>query len=108
MNSKDVAVICKALGDSNRLQIVKILSDCDEKPACDLLEHFDFSQPALSHHMKVLEKAEIITVEKKGTWNYYTFSDDFAKEFQSMCMTLFSHNEETCVCGTDKKCNCSN
>ncbi|MCD6632027.1 metalloregulator ArsR/SmtB family transcription factor [Lactococcus cremoris] len=107
MNYEKIAMSLKALAEPNRLKIVDLLS-CGTKCACELLEHFDFSQPALSHHMKVLEKAEIITVEKKGTWNYYTLSDDFAKEFQSMCMTLFSHNEDTCVCGTDKKCNCSN
>lgn len=107
MNYEKIAMSLKALAEPNRLKIVDLLS-CGTKCACELLEHFDFSQPALSHHMKVLEKAEIITVEKKGTWNYYTLSDDFAKEFQNMCMILFSHNEDTCVCGTDKKCNCSN
>ena len=107
MNYEKIAMSLKALAEPNRLKIVDLLS-CGTKCACELLEHFDFSQPALSHHMKVLEKAEIITVEKKETWNYYTLSDDFAKEFQSMCMILFSHNEDTCVCGTDKKCNCSN
>lgn len=61
---KKIAMSLKALAEPNRLKIVDLLS-CGTKCACDLLEHFDFSQPALSHHMKVLEKAEIITVEKK-------------------------------------------
>ena len=51
MNSIDVALICKALGDSNRLQIVKMLSE-GEKCACNLLERFEITQPTLSHHMR--------------------------------------------------------
>ena len=53
MDTIDVASICKALGDSNRLQIVQMLSD-GEKCACRLLEHFEITQPTLSHHMKIL------------------------------------------------------
>lgn len=64
MDYENMVVGLKALAEPNRLKIVDLLS-CGTKCACDLLEHFDFSQPALSHHMKVLEKAGIITVEKK-------------------------------------------
>ncbi len=62
MNSNDYALICKALGDSNRLQIVSMLSD-GEKCAHKLLEKFEISQPTLSHHCvnadwSLLEKTE--------------------------------------------------
>ena len=53
MNYEENAKIIKALSDPNRLKIIDILS-CGEKCACDILEHFDFTQPTLSHHMKVL------------------------------------------------------
>ena len=53
MNAMDVALICKALGDANRLEIVKMLSD-GEKCGCKLLERFEITQPTLSHHMKIL------------------------------------------------------
>ena len=63
MNTIDIAVICKALGDSNRLQIVQMLSD-GEKCGCKLLEAFEITQPTLSHHMKIL--CECGLVLKKG------------------------------------------
>ncbi len=44
MNTMDVALICKALGDSNRLQIVQMLSE-GEKCGCKLLEAFEITQP---------------------------------------------------------------
>ena len=52
-NYEENAKIIKALSDPSRLKIIDILS-CGEKCACDILEHFDFTQPTLSHHMKVL------------------------------------------------------
>ena len=46
MNAMDVALICKALGDTNRLEIVQMLSD-GEKCGCKLLERFEITQPTL-------------------------------------------------------------
>lgn len=53
MELTNVALICKALGDSNRLEIVQMLSD-GEKCGCRLLEKFEITQPTLSHHMKIV------------------------------------------------------
>ena len=53
MVEMDVSLICKALGDSNRLRIVRALLE-GEMCACRLLEQFGITQPTLSHHMKVL------------------------------------------------------
>ena len=46
MNAMDVSLICKALGDANRLEIVQMLSD-GEKCGCKLLERFEITQPTL-------------------------------------------------------------
>ena len=48
MNAMDVALIRKALGDANRLEIVQMLSD-GEKCGCKLLERFEITQSTLSH-----------------------------------------------------------
>ena len=47
MNAEKVAVVCKALGDANRLEIVQMLSD-GEKCGCKILERFEITQPTLS------------------------------------------------------------
>lgn len=75
MDTIDVASICKALGDSNRLQIVQMLSD-GEKCACRLLEHFEITQPTLSHHMKILCECGLVRVRKEGKWSHYSLSCD--------------------------------
>ena len=73
MNTIDVALICKALGDTNRLQIVQMLVD-GEKCACKLLEQFEITQPTLSHHMKILCDADIVISRKEGKWTHYSIS----------------------------------
>ena len=62
--------IFKALSDVNRLKIIDLLS-YEEKCGCKILEHFNFTQPTLSHHMKVLIECGLVEARKCGTWNYY-------------------------------------
>lgn len=81
MNTIDVALICKALGDSNRLQIVQMLSD-GEKCACKLLEHFEITQPTLSHHMKILCECGLVEVRKEGKWSHYSLSCETLAAFK--------------------------
>ncbi len=70
MNAMDVALICKALGDANRLEIVQMLSD-GEKCGCKLLERFEITQPTLSHHMKILVGCGLVNDRKEGKWHHY-------------------------------------
>lgn len=76
MNSIDMAVICKVLGDQNRLQIIEILAAQDEMCACNLLEYFEITQPTLSHHMKVLNESGLVETRKEGKWNHYSLNQE--------------------------------
>lgn len=71
MNEIDVALICKALGNGNRLQIVQMLSS-GEMCACKLLERFEITQPTLSHHMKILCECGLVEVRRDGKWCHYS------------------------------------
>ena len=79
MNTIDIAVICKALGDYKRLQIVQILSD-GEMCGCKLLEAFDITQPTLSHHMKTLCGCGLVNDRKEGKWHHYSINKDVWNE----------------------------
>lgn len=103
MNYDEMSVMLKALADPKRLNIIDILS-CGSLCACDILDHFDFTQPTLSHHIKVLEKVGIVLVTKDGTWHRYQLTDSFVDQFMGSMMQLFS-NEENCICDTSN-CNC--
>lgn len=82
MNTIDIAVICKALGDSNRLQIIKMLSD-GEKCGCKLLEAFQITQPTLSHHMKILCECGLVNDKRVGKWHHYSINTDVWEQFSA-------------------------
>ena len=86
MNNIDVSLLCKVLGDSNRLQIIQLLQN-GQKCACELLDYFDITQPTLSHHMKMLIDSGLVNVEKKSKWSYYSLS----KETLTNYTHFFSH-----------------
>ena len=98
MNTIDVAVICKALGDSNRLQIVQMLSD-GEKCGCKLLEAFEITQPTLSHHMKILCECGLVNDRKEGKWHHYSLNCETLMNYKHFIESL------TCVgCVEDGCC----
>ena len=93
LNEMDAAAICKALGDSNRLQIMKRLST-GEICACKLLEQFRITQPTLSHHMKVLCECDLVTARKEGKWSHYSLNRKTLCSFGKFVASLSCCGEE--------------
>lgn len=90
------AKIFKALSDSNRLKIIDLLS-CGEKCACEILNYFNFTQPTLSHHMKVLIECGLVNSRKEGTWNYYSLNSKNANKIVISLMNIVLETDQ-CVC----------
>jgi ArsR family transcriptional regulator len=69
-----LAVTLKALADPGRLRLLSLLAANDgcESCVCDLVEPLGLSQPTVSHHLKVLVDAGLVTREKRGVWAYFT------------------------------------
>lgn len=87
MRLADVSLICKALGDSNRLEIVQMLSN-GEKCGCRLLERFSITQPTLSHHMKILVECGLVNDRKEGKWHHYSLNCEALIEFKNYIGSL--------------------
>lgn len=69
--ARAVAVF-KALADVTRLQIFSLIAARPEPMCvCDIVARFELRQPTISHHLKVLRDAGLVTVTKRGTWSYY-------------------------------------
>ncbi len=96
------AKIFKAVSDSNRLKIIDMLS-CGEKCACDILENFEFTQPTLSHHMKVLIECGLVKSRKEGLWSYYSLDTTNSNKLVLFLMTLITSTEEDCISKGDNK-----
>jgi DNA-binding transcriptional ArsR family regulator len=71
--------LLQALGDPVRLAIVRQLAAAPEVCACDFTECCDVSQPTVSHHLRTLREAGIVTSERRGTWVFYRLSPDAAE-----------------------------
>ena len=69
----DLARILKALADPTRLRLVSIVAahEGGEACVCDLTDPLGLTQPTISHHLKVLVDAGILTREQRGKWAYY-------------------------------------
>ena len=72
----DYIPLMKALADETRLQIIDMLSCEKTACACKLLEHFDFTQPTLSYHMKILTESGLVKGVRDGAWMRYTLVDE--------------------------------
>ncbi len=68
----ELAQAFKALGNPVRVQIIELLSRCDGQVCvCDIESYFDLSQPTISHHLKVLREAGLVTSDQHGLWVHY-------------------------------------
>jgi ArsR family transcriptional regulator len=72
-----LAKIFKALGDPTRLRLVSLIAahEGGEACICDLTLPVGLSQPTVSHHMKLLADAGLITRDQRGKWAYYRVVD---------------------------------
>jgi ArsR family transcriptional regulator len=70
---KNIIKILKATSDENRLRILKILEK-RELCVCELQVLLGLSQPAVSHHLKVLYNAGLIDYSKEGLFVNYRLS----------------------------------
>ena len=63
--------VFKALADPTRLELFRLISaQAEAVCACDLIDHFELSQPTISHHLKVLREAGLLTTKKVGVWSF--------------------------------------
>jgi ArsR family transcriptional regulator len=68
-----LAQVLKALADPARLRLLSLIGSHEggEACVCDLTGAFDLTAPTISHHLKVLREAGLITADRRGTWVYY-------------------------------------
>jgi ArsR family transcriptional regulator len=82
--------VFKALSNDNRLKIINLL-DHNRLCACKILEKIDLTQSTISHHMKILEDADLVNSTKDGKWRYYSIN---SKTFNELKL-FFSKLETT-------------
>jgi|SRR5689334_11956770 ArsR family transcriptional regulator, arsenate/arsenite/antimonite-responsive transcriptional repressor len=63
----------KALSDDSRREILLLLKRKDMIPT-EIAEHFSFTLPAVSTHLRILKEAELITEKKQGKNRFYSLN----------------------------------
>lgn len=78
--AKEAAATLKALGEPLRLRVLSAISNSTTGRASvtDLLPIIDVTAPTLSHHLRVLREAGVLTQEREGTWLFYRIAPAFA------------------------------
>lgn len=85
----------KALANPVRLRMVDLIyHGGGEICVCEFMDHFDLSQPTISHHLKVLREAGLIHSRKEGTMVRHRV-DETAFTALSTLMDRFSTVRET-------------
>ncbi|MGH3779176.1 MAG: ArsR/SmtB family transcription factor [Pseudonocardiaceae bacterium] len=84
--SVKLAHLFKALGDPVRLRLLSLIASHtgSEACVCDLAGVFDLTGPTISHHLKVLREAGLITGDRRGTWIYYRVQPDALQRLSDM------------------------
>jgi ArsR family transcriptional regulator len=69
----ELATLFKALGDETRLRILGyLLARGDTLCVCEIEAQVkELSQPTISHHLRLLREAGLVSAERRGTWVYY-------------------------------------
>lgn len=72
-DAASLARILRALADPARLQLVSMVAAHEDGEACvcELTEPLGLTQPTVSHHLRVLVEAGILSRDKRGKWAYY-------------------------------------
>ena len=73
-DAQRIAGRLKALSDPTRLRLLSHVAaqGCGAVCVCDLTAVVDISQPTVSHHMKKLVDAGLLTREQRGKWAHYS------------------------------------
>jgi ArsR family transcriptional regulator len=76
--SNQVAAAFRALGDPVRVRLLSILLRAPDGKACacDLVDPVARSQPTVSHHLKVLREAGLVSATRRGTNIWYAVRTD--------------------------------
>lgn len=71
--ASSLATLLKAVADPIRLQLLSMItaSESGEMCVCDLVKPLAVSQPTVSHHLRVLTTAGLLTRDRRASWVWY-------------------------------------
>jgi len=83
----------KALNDETRRKIIELLKEGDMN-AGEIASHFNISKPSISHHLNLLESADLVIKEKKGQFIVYSLNTTILDDLLRWILTLKNKSDE--------------
>ncbi len=74
LTSRQFELVAKALSDPHRVALLEAIGSADEFPCRRLCEQFPLSKGTISHHMKELLRAGLISSRRDGQFKLYEVS----------------------------------
>jgi ArsR family transcriptional regulator, arsenate/arsenite/antimonite-responsive transcriptional repressor len=87
---RDFIKVMKALSDSNRVKIVKLLQH-KSLCVCEIHTALGLAQPTVSKHLKILEDAGLVTYSKCGLWVNYALTDGSSSPYAATLLGSLKH-----------------
>lgn len=75
---RDCLPLFQAFGDIGRQDIILLLAEVESMNVNQIAEQLTLSRPTISHHLKTLRSAGLVSSERRGTENFYTLQIDAA------------------------------
>lgn len=84
------AALLKAIADPYRLTMLATLAASGQEVCvCDFTDALPLNQPTVSHHLRILREAGLVTCERRGTWVYYQLEPDAPERLDSALESVF-------------------
>lgn len=87
--AEEASALFAALADPTRLSILKLLLDNHgEACVCDITSNFHLGQPTISHHLKILRNAQLVSTCKRGKWVFYALEKTHVEQTKQLLTAL--------------------
>ena len=83
-------IVFKALNDQTRRRILDLLRDKD-MTAGEIANQFDFSRGTISHHLELLQHADLVSSVKKGQFIIYSINTTVLTEISKWIVELIDN-----------------
>ena len=90
---KSMNIVFKALNDQTRRKILDSLKNKDLS-AGEIANHFDFSKATISHHLELLQHADLVSCVKKGQFIIYSINTTVLNEVSKWIVELIDNKNE--------------
>src|SRR5688572_30657520 len=82
IDADQFALISKALGDRSRFEMLQKIGESTKAPTCSCIcDWLNLSPATISHHLKELEKAGLVQIERDGKFAHISLRRDVLKAY---------------------------